>query len=57
MNEQYIFPEHFPFLATCHLDGCENAEIPIDVFLTSQDALVICGPCGTHISDIQSLQN
>lgn len=37
-------------VATCHAEGCGNADIPITVPAVAD--LVICGPCGTPIYDI-----
>ncbi|QFP94275.1 hypothetical protein QDW47_gp20 [Microbacterium phage AnnaLie] len=39
---------------TCHTDGCENAGIPILILATQDPPLVVCGPCGAQITDLQT---
>lgn len=46
---EVIFEE---FIVTCHTDGCENAEIPIQVSVDISGMLVYCGPCAVKIEDI-----
>jgi uncharacterized Zn finger protein len=39
---------------TCHTPGCGNAETGLEVWVTdTPDPLVVCGPCGQQITDIQ----
>jgi hypothetical protein len=47
---------------TCHTEGCENEDIPLEMQLTWTDpdtgdtytvGSVSCGPCGQPITDIQ----
>lgn len=40
------------FIVTCHTDGCENSEIPIEVKIDISGMLVFCGPCALPIEDI-----
>lgn len=55
MAEQFVMPEFLEFSAICHIEQCENFEIPIPVFITGPESFVICGPCGTQILDLQEL--
>lgn len=47
--------------ATCHTDGCANADIPLDLYLSWEDddtgqteyvSAVMCGVCGQEITDV-----
>jgi hypothetical protein len=42
-------------LAICEIGNCENYNIPIEV-VTVNGGLVICGPCGTQISNINEIK-
>lgn len=41
---------------TCHTEGCDNADVPIEYDLTDPDTgqqmPAYCGPCGNRIEDI-----
>lgn len=42
-------------VATCHTEGCENAEHPIalDFIPEGEDVdVVVCGACGQVVSDV-----
>lgn len=39
----------------CHVEGCENAEIHLNVPVEAIDPHVVCGPCGNTITDIAFL--
>lgn len=41
-------------VATCHTDGCANAEVPIEVTVWPgfEDAPVSCGVCRQPITDV-----
>ncbi|WZB38628.1 hypothetical protein SEA_JOHNATHAN_19 [Microbacterium phage Johnathan] len=40
--------------ATCRTDGCENAGITLSVPAHPETPLVVCGPCGHLITDLQT---
>jgi hypothetical protein len=40
---------------TCHTEGCQNAGITIFVTAQEESLLVICGPCGAPITDVDVL--
>ena len=40
--------------ATCHTDGCANADIPIVLSVPDgTNPFVVCGVCGQQITNIQ----
>jgi hypothetical protein len=41
--------------ATCGVEGCENFGHVIEVTMVP-DAVVVCGPCGIQILDIEEAQ-
>jgi len=41
------------YIVTCHTDGCENAEIGIEVIDPAPN--VYCGPCTIEITDKQQV--
>jgi hypothetical protein len=43
------------FNVTCHTEGCENAEISIEISSYDEQPTVICGPCAQPIIDIVAL--
>lgn len=47
--------------ATCHTEGCENAEIPINVLILDEEGnpssgTIVCGPCGATITDVSDTE-
>jgi len=40
------------FIVTCHTEGCDNADIPIDIIVEDAEPIVICGVCSVTIIDI-----
>lgn len=40
------------FNVACHVTGCENVDILLRVTASASAPLVICGPCGTAITDV-----
>ncbi|QCG77280.1 hypothetical protein SEA_TUKTUK_19 [Microbacterium phage TukTuk] len=38
--------------ATCRTDGCENADITFRVPAHPETPMILCGPCGTLITDL-----
>jgi hypothetical protein len=43
------------FDVVCHVDGCENEDIVINIPSQDKSPVVVCGPCGTLITDIVSV--
>lgn len=40
------------FNVTCQTEGCENADITIEVSAVADNPYVVCGPCGVQIEDV-----
>jgi len=40
------------YTATCHTEGCDNADYPVPVWLESATQVVYCGVCGQQITDV-----
>lgn len=51
MTEFPVF-EMAMFSATCKTDGCENANIPIEIQAVKEEPFIVCGPCGQRIEDV-----
>jgi hypothetical protein len=43
------------FDVTCHTEGCENAELSIEIPSYDQQPTVICGACSQQITDVVAL--
>ena len=48
--DEIIFAD---FIVTCHTDGCENSDIAIIIGADAENPIVVCGPCGQQITDVQ----
>lgn len=46
-------PDLIPATVICHTPGCENEGIPIQVLYVE---VVLCGPCGQQITDINPVR-
>lgn len=42
----------FQFNVTCHTEGCENADIVIEISSFDEVPTVVCGPCAVQITDV-----
>lgn len=42
--------------ATCLTNGCGNQEEPIPVLRTDESVIVICGVCGTQVTNITDIK-
>jgi hypothetical protein len=38
--------------ATCHTEGCDNAEHALEVVSITDETLIVCGVCGVDIADV-----
>ena len=52
---QFEIPEMAMFSATCATEGCENANIAIEIQAVKAEPFIICGPCGQRIEDVISV--
>jgi hypothetical protein len=43
------------FKVICRVEGCENENIVINISSEDKSPVVVCGPCGTLITDIVSV--
>lgn len=41
------------FNVACHTEGCENAEIVIEIPSYDEVPIVICGACSNSITDVK----
>ena len=46
--------DNYAAVVICHTEGCSNSGVPIEM-TTSDDAVMVCGVCGTQITDITKL--
>jgi hypothetical protein len=37
---------------TCHVDGCENCDVPIIFDAPAEIEFFVCGPCCKEITDV-----
>ncbi|CAB5219663.1 hypothetical protein UFOVP221_111 [uncultured Caudovirales phage] len=42
---------------TCHVDGCENCDVPIVLTAPTENVSFMCGPCCNEIMDVVPLQD
>ena len=49
MSEENFFNT---FKVVCHVDGCFNQDVEIEISNPDETPLVMCGPCANVITDI-----
>lgn len=49
-------PEMRNWQAVCGTEGCENHGVPLVVPAQVVGPVVVCGPCGVQIQDLQEAQ-
>jgi len=45
-------PNHPERMVTCHVEGCDNDNVPITLLQPEDSQGMICGPCGNPIEDM-----
>jgi hypothetical protein len=49
--------DHAPATAVCHVEECENAELPIEIMVATHTVSAWCGGCGMEITDVVLVSN